>query len=136
MFLTSRFGLISSTLNSWQSSNLPAYNMRTNCSQSVGFHFPMCLQRCSPADARLECMAIPQRSCTQMGRRRWPPLGEFNGIISTASYIFQMFSGAAAAATAAAPPSKEAPCDPHLKIRQSFFAFLTVSKFPRFLDVL
>ena len=47
----------------------------TNCSQNVGFHFPMSLRRCSPADARLKCMAIPQRSCTQMGRRRWPPLG-------------------------------------------------------------
>ena len=35
----------------------------------------MCLQQCSPADARLKCMAVPQRSCTQMGRRRWPPLG-------------------------------------------------------------
>ena len=75
VFLTSRFGLVGSVLNSWQSSNLPANNMRTNCSQSVGFHFPMCLQRCSPADARLKCMAVPQRSCTQMGRRRWPPLG-------------------------------------------------------------
>ena len=49
--------------------------MKTNCSQNVGFHFPMSLRRCSPADARLKCMAIPQRSCTQMGRRRWPPLG-------------------------------------------------------------
>ena len=46
--------------------------------QNVGFHFPMSLRRCSPADARLKCMAIPQRSCTQVGRRRWPPLGEFN----------------------------------------------------------
>ena len=35
----------------------------------------MSLRRCSPADARLKCMAIPQRSCTQMGRRRWPPPG-------------------------------------------------------------
>ena len=52
--------------------------MKTNCSQNVGFHFPMSLRRCSPADARLKCMAIPQRSCTQMGRRRWPPWGEFN----------------------------------------------------------
>ena len=55
--------------------------MKTNCSQNVGFHFPMSLQRCSPADARLKGMAVPQRSCTQMGRRRWPPWGEFNGII-------------------------------------------------------
>ena len=46
-----------------------------NCSQNVGFHFPMCLQQCSPADASLQCMAVPQHSCTQMGRRRWPPLG-------------------------------------------------------------
>ena len=49
--------------------------MKTNCSQNVGFHFPMCLQQCSPADADLQCMAVPQHSCTQMGRRRWPPLG-------------------------------------------------------------
>ena len=75
VFLTSRFGLVGSVLNSWQSSYWPADNMRTNCSQNVGFHFPMCLQRCSPADACLKCMAIPLRSCTQMGRRRWPPLG-------------------------------------------------------------
>ena len=52
-----------------------------NCSQNVGFHFPMCLQQCSPADASLQCMAVPQHSCTRMGRRRWPPLGEFNGIL-------------------------------------------------------
>ena len=35
----------------------------------------MCLQQCSPADASLQCMAVPQHSCTQMGRRRWPPPG-------------------------------------------------------------
>ena len=52
---------------------LLANNMETNCSQNVGFHFPMSLRRCSPADARLKGMAVPQRSCTQMGRRRWPP---------------------------------------------------------------
>ena len=75
VFLTNRFGLVGSVLNSWQSSNLPANNMRTNCSQNVGFHFPMCLQQCSPADASLQCMAVPQHSCTQMGRRRWPPPG-------------------------------------------------------------
>ena len=46
-----------------------------NCSQNVGFHFPMCLQQCSPADASLQCMAVPQHSCPQMGRRRWPPPG-------------------------------------------------------------
>ena len=33
----------------------------------------MCLQQCSPADASHQCMAVPQHSCTQMGRRRWPP---------------------------------------------------------------
>ena len=49
-----------------------------NCSQIVGFPFPICLQQCSPADASLKGMAVPQHSCTQMGRRRWPPLGEFN----------------------------------------------------------
>ena len=49
-----------------------------NCSQNVGFHFPMCLQHCSPAHASLKGMAVPQDSCTQMGRRRWPPWGEFN----------------------------------------------------------
>ena len=46
-----------------------------NCSQNVGFHFPMCLQHCSPAHASLKGMAVPQDSCTQMGRRRWPPPG-------------------------------------------------------------
>ena len=35
----------------------------------------MRLQQCSPADARLKCMAVPQRSCTNWVRRRWPPLG-------------------------------------------------------------
>ena len=46
-----------------------------NCSQIVGFPFPMCLQQCSPADASLKGMAVPQHSCSQMGRRRWPPPG-------------------------------------------------------------
>ena len=46
-----------------------------NCTQNVGFHFPMCLQHCSPAHASLKGMAVPQDSCTQMGRRRWPPPG-------------------------------------------------------------
>ena len=54
--------------------HLACQQHETNCSQNVGFHFPMGLRRCSPADARLKCMAITQRSCTQMGRRRWPPL--------------------------------------------------------------
>ena len=53
----------------------PSSKVWANCSQNVGFHFPMCLQQCSPADASLQCMAVPQHSCTQMGRRRWPPLG-------------------------------------------------------------
>ena len=53
----------------------PSSKAWTNCSQIVGFHFPMCLQQCSPADASLQCMAVPQHSCTQMGRRRWPPPG-------------------------------------------------------------
>ena len=53
----------------------PSSKVWTNCSQNVGFHFPMCLQQCSPADASLQCMAVPQHSCTQMGRRRWPPPG-------------------------------------------------------------
>ena len=35
----------------------------------------MCLQRCSPADARLWMHGNPPSSCTQMGRRRWSPLG-------------------------------------------------------------
>ena len=35
----------------------------------------MCLLHCSPADASLKGMAIPQHSYAQMGRRRWPPLG-------------------------------------------------------------
>ena len=35
----------------------------------------MCLQQCSPADASLQCMAVPQHSCTQMGRRRWATPG-------------------------------------------------------------
>ena len=46
----------------------PSSKVWTNCSQNVGFHFPMCLQQCSPADASLKCMAVPQ-----MGRRRCPP---------------------------------------------------------------
>ena len=58
---------------------LPAFQIHSkvwaNCSQNVGFHFPMCLQQCSPADASLKCMAVPQHSCTQMGRRGWPPPG-------------------------------------------------------------
>ena len=53
----------------------PSSKVWANCSQNVGFHFPMCLQQCSPADASLQCMAVPQHSCTQMGRRRWPPPG-------------------------------------------------------------
>ena len=53
----------------------PSSKVWTNCSQNVGFHFPMCLQQCSPADASLKCMAVPQRSCTNWVRRRWPPLG-------------------------------------------------------------
>ena len=35
----------------------------------------MCLQHCSPAHASLKGMAVPQDSCTQMGRRWWPPPG-------------------------------------------------------------
>ena len=35
----------------------------------------MCFLQCSPAHARLQSMAVPQHSCTQMGRRRWPPPG-------------------------------------------------------------
>ena len=54
---------------------MPSSKVWTNCNQNVGFHFPMCLQQCSPADARLKCMAVPQRSCTNWVRRRWPPLG-------------------------------------------------------------
>ena len=54
---------------------MPSSKVWTNCNQNVGFHFPMCLQQCSPADASHQCMAVPQHSCTQMGRRRWPPLG-------------------------------------------------------------
>ena len=53
----------------------PSSKVWANCGPNVGFHFPMCLQQCSPADASLQCMAVPQHSCTQMGRRRWPPLG-------------------------------------------------------------
>ena len=49
--------------------------MKTNCSQNVGFHFPMGRRRCSPADARLKMHGSPPNSCTQMGRRRWPPPG-------------------------------------------------------------
>ena len=56
---------------------LPASSIHSkvwaNGSQNVGFHFPVCLQQCSPADASHQCMAVPQHSCTQMGRRRWPP---------------------------------------------------------------
>ena len=54
---------------------MPSSKVWTNCNQNVGFHFPMCLQQCIPADASLKCMAVPQRSWTNWVRRRWPPLG-------------------------------------------------------------
>ena len=70
-----RFGVRFLKLNMPKKPRTPSSKVWTNCSQNVGFHFPMCLQQCSPADASLKCMAVPQHSCTQMGRRRWPPPG-------------------------------------------------------------
>ena len=59
----------------------------------------MCLQQCSPADARLKCMAVPQRSCSNWVRRRWPPLGGVqsaghrrcaNGVLNSSQNRFQI----------------------------------------------
>ena len=40
----------------------------------------MGLRRCSPADARLKCMAVPQILAHKWGGGGGPPQGEFNGI--------------------------------------------------------
>ena len=73
------FGLFRDHLSNWlfHRHNAKKAKVWPKCSQNVRIslpHVPSAMQSCRCKPYR---HGNPQRSCTQMGRRRWPPLGGF-----------------------------------------------------------